>query len=362
MDYEYLARTYDEANIPLYLSYPVTSWWKTPVDEQRFAGEYAGTARPFLYFHFPYCRKACFYCACYKAVSSDPLKNDVYIDHLEKEFSRTLDLLGTSGFSDVGHLHWGGGTPTYLTLPQIERIFSATARRIDFSSDTASSISIEAYPDERDITVEKLKLLRDLGFNEISFGIQDFDPRIQWVINRDTRVETVRSVVEMSKEQGFRVHVDLCYGLPFQGQNELERTIDIVLSMAPDRVALFTYAHYPLIFPLQRRIPVSSVPNSFIRVLMTRCAEERFLGEGYRKVGYDHFVREGNALHRAAEEGKVVRDFMGYSVENRRQFIGFGHSAISFIGKGFFQNKRSEERRVGKECRRLCRSRWSPYH
>lgn len=143
----------------------------------------------------------------------------------------------------------------------------------------------------------------------------------------------------MSKELGFRVHVDLCYGLPFQGQNELERTIESVIQMSPDRVALFTYAHYPLAYPIQRNIPTMSIPNSFVRVLMAILAESLFLSNGYHKIGYDHYVKQGNSLHAAKLEKNIIRDFMGYSSIKRRQFLGFGNAAISFIGKGFFQNQ-----------------------
>jgi oxygen-independent coproporphyrinogen-3 oxidase len=177
-----------------------------------------------------------------------------------------------------------------------------------------------------------------MGFNEISLGVQDFDETVQKAINRDTPFHIVQEMVLMARELGFRVHIDICYGLPFQGINELKKTVSKVIRLAPDRVALFTYAHYPLAFPLQRKIPLSAIPNSFYRTLMNMAASEMFAENGYGKVGYDHFAKKNNALYTAMKQRQVIRDFMGYSVEDRRQFIGFGLSAISFVGRTFFHN------------------------
>ncbi|MBU0991097.1 MAG: oxygen-independent coproporphyrinogen III oxidase [Proteobacteria bacterium] len=338
---EHLARKYSEVNIPLYLSYPTSNFWENLVDEEMFVNTHRNYCAPFIYFHFPYCEKACYYCMCYKSVASDPRHNDVYITYLEKEFLNTLGRLGHDALNQVRHIHWGGGTPTYLTCDQIEKIHQKIFGKIKLVDHRAASKSIEAYPDEKILTNEKLKLLFDLGFNEISLGIQDFDERIQKTINRNCGRENVFRIVSNAKALGFRVHVDLCYGLPFQGQNELEKTIREVLRMDPDRVALFTYAHYPNIFPLQRKIPSSSIPNSFIRVLLAMLAEEMFSDHGFRKVGYDHYVKANDPLCKAAEKKQVIRDFMGYSVHEKREFMGFGNAAISYLGDGFYHNIQS---------------------
>lgn len=338
LDIEYLAKKYDEANIPLYLSYPISSWWKADLTEEDLALSFDPNEDPFLYFHFPYCRNTCYYCVCYKLPHNGPFDNDVYLGHLEREFHHKRAILGVDTFKNVRHMHWGGGTPTLLTPEQIERFFDGIAGHIDVVKDEHASLSVEAFPDKRDLDGHKLRILRQMGFNEISFGVQDFDPAVQKAINRDTPFHVVKEVAQMARGLGFRVHIDICYGLPFQGLNELRKTVEKVISLHPDRVALFTYAHYPLAFPLQRRIPSSAIPNSFIRTLMNMTATEMFAEHGYGKVGYDHFVKKNNALYTSMTQGRVIRDFMGYSVEQRRQFIGFGLSAISFLGRTFFHN------------------------
>lgn len=335
---ECLAKKYNEVNIPLYLSYPTSNWWDNPVDESRFIMRHQEYCPPFLYFHFPYCAKACYYCMCYKHVAPDTTCNDVYITYLKKEFFNRLALLGLTSLDRVRHIHWGGGTPSYLTCRQIEKIHNSIFRSVKIVDKAGASISIEAYPDEKILTYEKLMLLRDLGFNEISFGIQDFDERIQKVINRNCTKHTVSNLTQTAKKLGFRVHFDLCYGLPFQGLNELEKTIEAVVRMLPHRVALFTYAHYPAVFPLQRKIPSLSIPNSFMRVMLAMHAEELLTSHGYHKVGYDHFVRENDPLFEACRNKRIQRDFMGYSVNQKREFMGFGCSAISYTGQGFYQN------------------------
>ena len=335
---EYLAKRYNEVNIPLYLSYPTSNWWDNPIDDNSFIKRHRDYSPTFLYFHFPYCEKACYYCMCYKHVAPDSTYNDVYIKYLEKEFLNRLDLLERAYLDRVRHIHWGGGTPSYLTCRQIEKIHRSIFDKVKIVDMENASISIEAYPDERILTDEKLILLRNLGFNEISFGIQDFDSRIQKIINRNCTYQSVSNLIRKSKELGLRVHIDLCYGLPFQGLNELEKTIDAVIRMSPHRVALFTYAHYPAIFPLQRKIPSSSIPNSFLRVMLAMHAEELLKSHGYHKVGYDHFVKEDDPLFKACCNRQIQRDLMGYSVNQKREFMGFGCSAISYMKHGFYQN------------------------
>lgn len=335
---EYLAKKYDETNIPLYVSYPTTGFWKNSVSSEHYAERGKPVDKPFLYFHFPYCPKACYYCCCYKQVTSDPNDIDIYLNYLAKEFNQKLDFLQREKIRHVSQLHWGGGTPTYLSVSQIERFFLEMEKRIVFDHSDESSISIEAYPDKQLVTTEKLELLKELGFNQISFGIQDFDARIQKTINRSYRRQTAEELIYLAKKIGFKVHVDLCYGLPFQGLNEFERTAKAVIETDPDRVAVYPYAHYPFTFELQRLIPKSSIPNSFIKVLIAQRAQELFQEKGYIRIGSDHYVKKSNKMFQRFEEGKVERDFMGYSVDERRQFFGFGNSAISFLGETLYHN------------------------
>lgn len=338
---ERLAKKYKETNIPLYLSYPTESWWRNSATDNEFVENFKNLEEPFLYFHFPYCKKACYYCCCYKEVTLEDERKETYIQYLEKEFNNKLFLLGLDGYKNVKHMHWGGGTPTYMSCNQLERVYNNIFSKIDIAQGDDTSISIEAYPDEKVLTADKLKLLRSMGFNEISFGIQDFDERVQKVINRDCKKDVVQRIIETAKDLGFRVHIDLCYGLPFQGLNELERTVNDILEMKPDRIATFAYAHYPMAFPMQKLIPMASIPNSFIKVLLSKYAGEAFTDSGYFGVGTDHFVKQDNPLYKASLDKMIIRDFMGYSVEQRRCFIGFGNSAISFSGKAFYHNIKS---------------------
>jgi oxygen-independent coproporphyrinogen-3 oxidase len=335
---KFLSEKYDETNVPLYLSYPTTSWWNDAPDEDSFVKSYGPEETPFLYFHFPYCKRACYYCCCYKEVTQSDTKKQIYIEHLKKELALKLDKLCVDRLARVKHMHWGGGTPTYMSLRQIEDIFSAIAEKTDLVQSPDSNISIEAYPDEEMLTIDKLRLIRNLGFNEISFGIQDFDERIQKTINRDCSEETVKKIVGLASELGFRINIDLCYGLPFQGIPELEKTIRRIAEMKPDKIAVFPYAHYPMLFPLQRQIPLAGIPDSFMKILLIQRAGELFTSFGYKRIGIDHFVKPDNPLYEAYCKENVIKDFMGYSTEQRRSFIGFGNSAISFLGNSYFQN------------------------
>lgn len=336
-----LASEYDESNVPLYVSYPVTSFWKGAWDDDAFVRAYDRTRTPFLYFHFPYCRKACFYCCCYKEVTQSGEVKEEYLRSLQSEFDLRLDTLGIKRLTGVRHMHWGGGTPTYWSTDQLRRMCETVEQRVDFDFDCETTVSIEAYPDEEILSPEKLRVLRDGGFNEISFGVQDFDERIQKTINRNNAPAALARLVGLAKNLGFRINIDLCYGLPYQGVAEFERTLHQVIDIEPDKVAVFPYAHYPFVFPLQRRIPSESVPGSFARVCLMRCAEEIFDASGYERIGIDHFVKPDNPIATAYRKGNAIKDFMGYSVEGRRSFIGFGSSAISCVGDTFFQNTAS---------------------
>ncbi|MGA1870060.1 MAG: oxygen-independent coproporphyrinogen III oxidase [bacterium] len=340
LDIEVLSKKYDETKIPLYLSYPTMTYWHNHSEENNFLKHIQEEPNPFLYFHFPYCKKACYYCACFKLVESTEEEVDIYLDYLEKEISMKANSMSSRDLS-VEHMHWGGGTPTNLSLKQLERIYSIIEKHFHIVSNEKASISIESYPDFTLIDREKLTLLRDLGFTEISFGIQDFDETVQKAINRDCKFETVERLFTEARKLGLRIHVDLCYGLPFQEMAGFSDTINKILMIQPDRIAVENYAHFPLVYPLQRKIPLASIPNSFMRILLYILGRDMLLSNGYKEVGLYHFVKEDNNMYKAFIEKKINRDLMGYSVGDRRQFIGFGNSSISFIGNTYFHNKSS---------------------
>ncbi len=336
LEWERLSMRYDENAIPLYLSYPVESFWKQKHSEEQHNKSLASSTISFLYFHFPYCKEICHYCMCYKEPLQDDSELDLYLDYLVKDMDMRFEILNGSGWQGAAHMHWGGGTPTLLSLTQLETVHGAIADRCQFHAEGSHEHSIEAFPDPQIITFSKLELLKALGFNVISFGIQDFDPHIQKVINRKHDPGAVRELIGMAKHLGFRVHVDLCYGLPFQGINELEQTIKEVLPAAPGRICIFPYAHAPMVFPRQNIIPRSSIPNSFIKVLMAERADRLLVDKGYTRLGLDHYLSADDPYLEDLQT-RGSKTLMGYSQDDKLNYLGFGATAISFFDKSFYR-------------------------
>ena len=337
LEWERLSLRYDENAIPLYLSYPVESFWKQERTAAHYIEDLESGNVSFLYFHFPFCKTICHYCMCYKKALTDDGELGRYNAYLTKEIEQKARYLEGSGWLGATHMHWGGGTPTLLNIAQLETIHEVITQRLGFFPGGDTEQSIEAFPDESIISREKLQTLRNLGFNVISFGIQDFDPRIQRVINRRHDPGMVRELIGSAKDLGFRVHVDLCYGLPFQGINELERTIEEITPAAPSRICIFPYAHVPLIFPRQNIIPRSSIPNSFIKVLMAEHADRLLVEHGYVRLGLDHYLKADDPfLPELQESGS--KTLMGYSQNSKLNYLGFGATAISFFSNTFYRN------------------------
>ncbi len=330
-----LSRKYNEGVMPLYLSYPVSGFWKSAVSDDDYMTGLRKENHPFLYFHFPYCKELCHYCACFSIKWKSDHELDRYVAGLEKEIALKLENRESLKISEM---HWGGGTPTCMTCHQIERVFTAIEKNCVLDKSSDRGFSVEAFPDPSVLTDEKLRLLWDLGFNEISLGIQDFDVRVLHAIHRKTDQASVLKLIETARAIGFRIHIDLCYGLPLQGVNEFEKTIKSLIPLSPDRFAFFTYAHHPTLFPNQRKIPLSSIPNGFTRLLMAGTGDTIMRSHGYCKVGYDHYVRPDNNLFEQASKEQVFRDFMGYSVEQRHSVVGFGNAAISYMDHTYSQN------------------------
>ncbi|RCX16305.1 anaerobic coproporphyrinogen III oxidase [Anaerobacterium chartisolvens] len=338
---EYLSKTYNEASIPLYISYPTLTCWNGNSSEAEYIEGIRSERNPFLYFHFPYCKSACYYCLCYKMVGSSEETIDRYLDYMEREIRLKAQYMPLDEMN-ISQMHWGGGTPTNLTPRQLERIFTVISDNFNITSGEKSSISIESYPDDTLIGIDKLKLIKELGFTEISFGIQDFDDRVQRIINRDCKPEVVEKLFNEAKKLGLRIHVDLCYGLPFQEISGFRNTLEKILMLQPDRIAMENYSHFPAYYPLQRLIPTSSVPNSFNRIVLSILANELLTEGGYVRIG-DHYVKQGNNMHIAFEDKKINRDLMGYSISDRRQVVAFGSSGISFIDGTYCHNKKTAE-------------------
>ena len=335
---EYLSRKYDETNVPLYISYPTSGYWKCGATDEDYMQSLKTVKHPFLYLHFPFCENVCHYCMCYKVPNLSENERERYLDCLEVELKMKSEPLLIEDGDATTQMHWGGGTPTCMKPDEMERVFKTVEKNYPLYGMKNGNCSIEAFPKPATVTEEKLSLLSALGFNEISFGVQDLDERVQHAINRSSNFNELATVMERSRKYGLRVHIDLCYGLPFQEIDGFERTIRDVLTLRPDRVAMLTYVHYPLLYPNQRNIPAMSIPNSFMRVLLSRHAEELFRDAGYEKIGFDHYVLSDNSLATAYKNGTVNRDLMGYSVSERKDLVGFGSSAISFLGGAYYHN------------------------
>jgi oxygen-independent coproporphyrinogen-3 oxidase len=275
---------------------------------------------------------------CYKVPSLSTEKRKQYLDCVAREITMKSEYLSLKGNQATAQMHWGGGTPTCMEPQEMEMIFNKIEKSFSIQQTQNGSCSIEAFPRATTVTEEKIALLSALGFNEISFGVQDLNERVQSAINRSSSLSELATIVERCRKHDLRVHIDLCYGLPFQEIGSFEQTIRDVLSLRPDRVAMLTYVHYPLLFPNQRNIPIMSIPNSFMRVMLALHAEELFSEAGYEKVGFDHYVLPENSLAIADKAGDVTRDLMGYSVSKRKNFIGFGSSAISFLDGTYYHN------------------------
>ena len=337
LEWEKLARRYDENAIPLYLSYPVESFWKQTVNPGTYANSLNQNDFSFLYIHFPFCKKICHYCLCYHEALDEADDIDVYIRYVTKEIDLKLKQAAIADKLNIRHMHWGGGTPTLLSSKQIEKLHNEVTERVEFVRDEDNEFSLEAYPDENIVTREKLILLKELGFNTISFGVQDFDERVQKVINREHKPDTVHYLIALAREIGFRVHVDLCYGLPFQGLNELERTLLEIVKSQPLRMSVNPYTHNPFVFPRQKVIPNSSVPNSFMKTMLALMADNILTERGYVRTGLDQYIKPEDPFFDSLQKHSV-RSLMGYSQNDKVSFLGCGATAISFFDNSFYMN------------------------
>jgi oxygen-independent coproporphyrinogen-3 oxidase len=330
-----LIERYDRPG-PRYTSYPTVPVW-TP---EYGAAEYTSALRAIaaddslaLYVHFPFCAVKCLYCGCNMTVTRRAETIDRYLDSLEHEVDMTIAAI--AGRRTVTQMHWGGGTPNYLSDAQLWRAFEIFNSRFSFAPD--AELSIEADP--RQVTRVQLAALRAMGFNRISYGVQDVDPEVQEVIGRKQSLALVRDACEAARAVGFAgLNVDVMYGLPLQTPATFTRTLLSVIDLQPDRIACFGYAHVPWMRPHQRAIDPALLPEATERFALFRLAVTAFEGSGYQWIGLDHFARTHDALSEAQREGRLHRNFMGYTVMPADHLLAFGMSGISEVGGTFAQS------------------------
>jgi oxygen-independent coproporphyrinogen-3 oxidase len=336
-----LVRQYDVAG-PRYTSYPTANLFHDNFTESDYlalasdADERISGNPLSLYVHIPFCRDICYYCACNKVVTRKPEQVVDYLDAMKQE----LTLRGAlHGHRPVTQLHWGGGTPTYLNEAQLTELMHHISRNFYTSTNTEREYSIEIDP--RTVTDDTLALLKGLGFNRISMGIQDFDPLVQQAINRVQNTTAIAHLVQLIRELGFAsLSFDLIYGLPNQSAISFARTIDRVIEMAPDRIALYSYAHLPERFASQRAIERQTLPDANEKFAILDTAGRHLLNAGYEYIGMDHFVKPEDELARARQQHRLQRNFQGYSTSLAVDLIGLGPSAISRFRDSFSQNAR----------------------
>ncbi len=327
---------------PRYTSYPTADRFAPafgPEDHARaLAAVGAGGGPLGLYVHLPFCRQLCHYCACNVVVTRSTSAAGEYLGLLAREAELVAGALG--GRLPVAHLHLGGGTPTFFTPAELERLHALLTRWFDLGA--LAEAAVEADP--RVTTREHLAALAGCGFDRLSVGVQDFDEGVQVRIGRMQSVEQTRRVLEDARALGFRgANVDLVYGLPGQTEASLARTLAVVTEvLAPDRVALFSYAHVPWLRPAQRKFERGGAapPGPLEKVRLLRRAARALVDAGWVAVGMDHFARPDDALARAAAEGRLRRDFQGYGPEHARALVGLGVTAISELDRAYAQNER----------------------
>lgn len=338
-----LLRRYDVAG-PRYTSYPTADRFVEAfsVDDyaralqQRRSGAAALVLPLSLYVHIPFCESLCYYCACNKIITKHHDRAAEYLRYLGREVDLHTAHLGLG--QTVSQLHLGGGSPTFLSDDEL-RALMAMLRR-SFTLAPGGEYSIEVDP--RTIDAQRLDTLAELGFNRLSFGVQDFDPDVQKAVHRVQPAEQVFSLVRAARERGFEsINIDLIYGLPQQTPESFTRTLGQVRELRPDRIALYAYAHLPERFKPQRRIASAELPGAAAKVSMLSDALASFIGAGYVYVGMDHFALPNDALAVAKRQGRLHRNFQGYSTQPDCDLIGLGVSSIGRIGATYSQNAKT---------------------
>ncbi|EMR04423.1 oxygen-independent coproporphyrinogen III oxidase [Cesiribacter andamanensis] len=330
---------------PRYTSYPTVPYWnEVPPTEEEWKREVKGAFDDSqeqgisLYLHLPFCEKLCTYCGCNKRITINHTVEDPYITALLQEWALYLALFGRKPL--IRELHLGGGTPTFFSPHNLRRLIKGITAGATVAE--GAEFSFEGHPNNT--TEQHLQTLYDLGFRRVSFGIQDFDPQVQAIINRIQPYENVLRVTEQARRIGYTsINYDLIYGLPLQTAKSVGKTIAMVNTLRPDRIAFYSYAHVPWTSPGQRRYTEADLPSDEVKRGLYEMGKEMFEQQGYTEIGMDHFALADDALSIASRQGNLHRNFMGYSTSQTRLMVGLGCSSISDTWTAFGQNLKKVE-------------------
>jgi oxygen-independent coproporphyrinogen-3 oxidase len=333
-----LIRRFD-VNGPRYTSYPTADRFVEAFDAGALKSWLAkraigGTSKPLsLYFHIPFCNTICYYCACNKIITKDHGRSAKYLTYLDKEIEIQAAALG--GSRQVTQLHLGGGTPTFLSHDEMRQLMDSVRSRFNLVANGEYSIEV----DPRKVDFDTVNLLAGLGFNRMSVGVQDFNHDVQLAVNRVQSIEETRLVMDAARATGFKsISMDLIYGLPKQNAISFNRTLEQVLELSPDRISLYSYAHLPGLFKPQRRINSIELPTGDTKLQILQLAIRRLTEAGYVYIGMDHFAKPDDELTVAQRQGRLHRNFQGYSTQAECDLLAFGVSAIGKIGPVYSQN------------------------
>ncbi len=344
---------------PRYTSYPTVPYWNSTPSEEAWISTVDESVREArrentgasMYIHIPFCEKLCTFCGCTKMISQDHGIGRPYVETVLAEWKLYQDRMGSETPFPLSELHLGGGTPTFLTPDELRYLVDGIVSTVDVVD--GFEFSVEANPNVT--TRAHLEALYDVGFRRVSFGVQDFDEKVQKVINRVQPVEAVRRITEDARDVGFEgVNYDLVYGLPLQTLESVRTTVDVVRNLRPDRIAFYAYAHVPWISKTQRMFTESDLPSGDEKRELYEMGCEMFEELGYREVGMDHFALETDSLWKAVQSSSLHRNFMGYTAQKTFPMIGLGMSSIGDSGVAFIQNEKTlDEYRSAVEAGRL---------
>ena len=340
-----LIRRYDTFG-PRYTSYPTAVQFTTDYDDEdyqrwvKYSNENPIPSPLSLYLHIPFCDTICYYCGCSKVITKDKTKAAPYIKLLKQE----IKLQGALFAKDrkVTQIHWGGGTPTFLSDEEIKEIIDCIGENFNVEDNNEVEFGIEVDP--RTVDQQRLKSLSEMGFNRISFGVQDFDPAVQEAVNRVQSTDEIKQHIDDARNFGFKsINIDLMYGLPKQTVASFTETLDTTITLNPDRLAVYNYAHLPEMFKPQRRINEDELPSAEEKLNILQLCIDKLQDAGYVYIGMDHFAKKTDDLVTAQQEGSLQRNFQGYSTHADCDMIAMGITAISQVGDNYGQNVRTIE-------------------